>query len=173
MCLVPGTTKQAVHEIGFGYKVFEMTPDGQLFSACYGSNIPREFGRWLGSNNYQLRIYSVPSERCDVGWHVYAEAADAVVMLNSRPSELDRVMVLREVEYRGAHSEGLGDGGWNLKARVIVAREIYIKPPTCPKCGEGVVVHTCHGDYCASPRCKWGWELELDGSPLKPPEGQQ
>ena len=37
----------------------------------------------------------------------------------------------------------------------------------CPQCG-GAIISTAHGLYCPKPTCKWGWEVELDGSPLKP-----
>lgn len=38
----------------------------------------------------------------------------------------------------------------------------------CPNCG-GEIVSTVHGFYCPKPMCKWGWETEMDGSPLQPP----
>ncbi len=38
----------------------------------------------------------------------------------------------------------------------------------CPKCG-GKVVSSAHGPYCPKLTCKWGWEVEMDGSPLLPP----
>ena len=37
----------------------------------------------------------------------------------------------------------------------------------CPKCGK-LVVSSAHGEYCPDAACKWGWEVEMDGSPLKP-----
>lgn len=39
---------------------------------------------------------------------------------------------------------------------------------TCPNCG-GSLLGTSHGLYCPNEHCKWGWEVEMDGSPLKPP----
>jgi hypothetical protein len=39
----------------------------------------------------------------------------------------------------------------------------------CPKCGSSII-STSHGLYCPKPTCKWGWEVEMDGSPLQPPE---
>lgn len=43
-------------------------------------------------------------------------------------------------------------------------------PPkkNCPKCN-GELINTAHGPYCPRPICKWGWEIEMDGSPLQPP----
>jgi hypothetical protein len=38
----------------------------------------------------------------------------------------------------------------------------------CPKCSN-LLRHSCHGAWCPDPYCKWGWECEEDGSPLKPP----
>jgi len=40
---------------------------------------------------------------------------------------------------------------------------------TCPKCGARTI-STGHGEYCPYPTCKWGWEVEMDGSPLRPPK---
>ena len=39
----------------------------------------------------------------------------------------------------------------------------------CPKCGKPVKSSHGHGEYCPDPACKWGWEVEMDGSPLQPP----
>jgi hypothetical protein len=41
--------------------------------------------------------------------------------------------------------------------------------PSCPKCAGPITGKGGHGNWCLSPACKWGWEVELDGSPLKPP----
>lgn len=38
----------------------------------------------------------------------------------------------------------------------------------CPKCGGEVSNKGGHGAWCVNPACKWGWETEMDGSPLKP-----
>lgn len=50
-----------------------------------------------------------------------------------------------------------------------VGERISMDPQLCPKCS-GPVMHTSHGDYCVERRCKWGWETEMDGSPLCAPE---
>lgn len=39
----------------------------------------------------------------------------------------------------------------------------------CPKCG-GPIKSGSHGDWCPKPTCKWGWETEMDGSHLQPPQ---
>jgi hypothetical protein len=36
----------------------------------------------------------------------------------------------------------------------------------CPKCQGEVSRKGGHGAWCQNPECKWGWETELDGSPL-------
>lgn len=37
---------------------------------------------------------------------------------------------------------------------------------SCPKCGAKVNTNGGHGPWCPEPLCKWGWETEMDGSPL-------
>lgn len=44
-----------------------------------------------------------------------------------------------------------------------------VSPPHCPKCGKPVESSHGHSNYCPDPACKWGWEVEMDGSPLQPP----
>lgn len=39
----------------------------------------------------------------------------------------------------------------------------------CPQCNGELSTKGGHGEWCPDPTCKWGWEIELDGSPLKPP----
>ena len=48
------------------------------------------------------------------------------------------------------------------------------KPPAasvtvCPKCGGRLNTSGGHGEWCPKATCKWGWEVEADGSPLQPP----
>jgi hypothetical protein len=42
----------------------------------------------------------------------------------------------------------------------------------CPRCGKPISTAGGHGGWCLDPACKWGWEVELDGSPLQPPTDQ-
>lgn len=37
----------------------------------------------------------------------------------------------------------------------------------CPQCDEPLENSGGHGPYCPNDTCKWGWEVEMDGSPLK------
>lgn len=39
----------------------------------------------------------------------------------------------------------------------------------CPRCGRTVDDGGGHGPWDPRPDCKWGWETEMDGSPLQPP----
>ena len=38
----------------------------------------------------------------------------------------------------------------------------------CPQCRGKVTSSGGHGQWCLNSCCKWGWETEMDGSPLKP-----
>jgi hypothetical protein len=49
----------------------------------------------------------------------------------------------------------------------FVSHELH-EGPACPKCREELIL-TAHGAYCPKSTCKYGWEVELDGSPLKSP----
>lgn len=59
----------------------------------------------------------------------------------------------------------------NLLGPLVDAKSVLrIQNSTiCPRCGTSVV-QTSHGPYCPMASCKWGWETEMDGSPLKLPE---
>lgn len=50
----------------------------------------------------------------------------------------------------------------------IYRQILFTRGDICPKCG-GPLKQTGHGPYCPKATCKWGWEVEMDGSPLKPP----
>lgn len=39
----------------------------------------------------------------------------------------------------------------------------------CPQCSDELSEKGGHGSWCSNSYCKWGWEVEMDGSPLKPP----
>lgn len=41
--------------------------------------------------------------------------------------------------------------------------------PSCPKCDGRITNEGGHGSWCPNQACKWGWEVEMDGSPLRPP----
>jgi hypothetical protein len=42
---------------------------------------------------------------------------------------------------------------------------------SCPKCGTKVKDSGGHGPWCPNRSCKWGWETEMDGTPLDPRGG--
>jgi len=43
----------------------------------------------------------------------------------------------------------------------------------CPNCGGPLLDSHGHGRYCPKDTCKWGWECEMNGSPLKPPRVEE
>lgn len=91
-------------------------------------------------------------------------AVPPVISRQERLREL--VKLLREAIHR--------DGTLNVLpgiSRICSDMEAALatESAACPKCG-GPTVSTHHGLYCPKPTCKWGWEMEMDGSPLKPPE---
>lgn len=123
MCMISGSTKPASKESGTGYKVFE-TEEGSdaLYGICYGSDRARPRRRWLKAIDMRTLL---DDRTQDVGWHIYARRKDAKALL-SRVPRIGHLRVILKVKYRGAHTEGLGDGGWNMQAKVIVANEMLI-----------------------------------------------
>jgi hypothetical protein len=109
---------------GYGYKVFRRY-GGELYSLCYDDQTPRPRGKWLQASKGILYGDSPNDE----GWHVYLRKADALGesrMMDSKSLPGSELRVLVRVRYRGAFARGLGDGGWNMKAQIVVADEIYI-----------------------------------------------
>ena len=124
MCLALNKMKPKVakKKTGFGWKVFETDGTGALYGVCYGVNTGREVGTWLKAEN------DPNAAKWDIGFHIYARRNDAVGLHHAAPivGYQERSMVLRRVKYRKATYEGLGDGGWNDNARVVVAQEMFI-----------------------------------------------
>ena len=114
--------KVAKKKTGFGWKVFETDGTGALYGVCYGVSEPREVGVWLKAEKRSN------AWKWDIGFHIYTRRDDAVGLHHAAPTSGDqeRSMVLRRVKYRKATYEGLGDGGWNYNARVVVAQEMFI-----------------------------------------------
>ena len=56
---------------------------------------------------------------------------------------------------------------WKLEAQP--AEPTPSESACCPKCGGALMSAGGHGSWCPKETCKWGWEIEMDGSPLKPP----
>ena len=122
MCLQSEGIKEAVKKTGVGYKVFEQDKAGRLFSVYMNMGGERPQEQWLPSFNWQFS--SKPNDS-NVGWHIYLRRKDASNMLKDTRTS-GNIMVLRRVKYRGAHHVGVGDGGWNKKAQVVVAKEMFI-----------------------------------------------
>lgn len=62
----------------------------------------------------------------------------------------------------------------DVKEAWLASHPLQDKPPAasvtvCPKCGGRLNTSGGHGEWCPKATCKWGWEVEADGSPLQPP----
>lgn len=114
---------------GTGWKVFAQHSDGSLKGYFYKEL--RVTGVWLRSEALVDRWHGVPislhrtPRPCDIGFHIYTCKKDATTILQTA-ADWGWKNVLRKVKYRGAHAIGVGDGGWNPEAQVVVAREIKI-----------------------------------------------
>lgn len=123
MCIVQGTAKTAMRGSGVGYKVFD-TDGVNLYGVCYGQNTVRARGKWVTCVDLRGRFQD---PEFNVGWHVYTKKRDTRMLLRSvMPQHAGHKLVVMKVKYRGAKIEGMGDGGWNLNARVVIAREMFI-----------------------------------------------
>jgi hypothetical protein len=125
MCLAKDkrVTKPRV-KAGYGYKVFRRYR-GELYSLCYDDLTPRPREKWLTASKSEPNGDGPDNE----GWHVYLRKADALGggrILDSKSLLGRELRVLVRVRYRGAFARGLGDGGWNMKAQIVVADKIFI-----------------------------------------------
>ena len=76
-----------------------------------------------------------------------------------------------------AHFTNLDSVGYGDKStRTIIEEALRPAASTssdsgsrCPECGGEITHKGGHGSWCPNICCKWGWETEMDGSPLKPP----
>jgi hypothetical protein len=98
---------------GYGWKVFRRERR-QLFSVCQDEFTVRPRKKWLDAGPYAGRTH-------DDGWHIYLRKADVKTAYMATEHG-----VLLRVRYRGAFARGIGDGGWNNRAHVVVAKELYI-----------------------------------------------
>lgn len=60
----------------------------------------------------------------------------------------------------------------NERVEMLERNALAAQPPApryCPKCGAETSTSGGHGEWCKNVFCKWGWETEMDGSPLEPP----
>ena len=126
MCLHPDGIKKATKKTGFGYKVFEQDKYGRLFGICVDMGVERRQGEWLQSANHYYITTPISYRDANIGFHIYLHRKDAEPMLEQVRCQYSTNAVLRRVEYHGAHHVGLGDGGWNRSAQVVVANEMFI-----------------------------------------------
>lgn len=126
MCLHPDGIKKAPKKTGFGYKVFEQDKAGRLSGICMNLGVERRQGEWLPSADYDRITIPTGFRDANIGFHVYLRRKDAKPMLRDVRTSYGAIAVLRRVKYRGAHHVGVGDGGWNKKAQVVVAKEMFI-----------------------------------------------
>lgn len=102
---------------GSGYKIFLKEKDGSLKSPVFLSSGVKPEGEWITDTN--------PGSYRDAGFHTYLRLEDA-------RKAYDRFtgyeFVIRRVRYRNAVAYGRGDGMDQPKAKIVVARSLYIEP---------------------------------------------
>lgn len=125
MCLKTASETKPAPE-GVGYKVFRRY--GQdLTGFCFGRHEARPVGEWLQASD-QNQDPAYPSLAQDVGFHVYKNKDEAEFLAKYERGHFSLSAVeVHRVRYRGAHTQGLGDGGWQPNAEVVVAKEILIE----------------------------------------------
>jgi hypothetical protein len=114
MCLNIITSREPKKE-GVGWKVFREKPwlGGELYSVI--TDNPVTLSVWLTAGSCKL-----PE---GPGFHIYTDMKDARYLLWSCPN-----LVMKRVRYREATVKGLGDGGWNYNAEVVVALKMFVLP---------------------------------------------
>lgn len=65
-----------------------------------------------------------------------------------------------------AQDHGMGELKWKKTSWVAPEGVKTWAGDSCPKCGAKVNTNGGHGPWCPDPLCKWGWETEMDSSPL-------
>jgi hypothetical protein len=114
---------------GVGWKVFELL-EGKLHSLCFEEKTVRPVGKWItAKENTGNKI--IPEGK---GFHIYLRFEDtgrASASMSTIRAGSGFVVTtkrkVRKVRFRHAHHRGLGDGGWNNEAQVVVADQIFIE----------------------------------------------
>jgi hypothetical protein len=122
--------------------------------------------------------------------HWFENLALIVAAVNALPSLLDELAALRkQVEAQGAKLQAFE----RLVDRVALSsslrvtnlgkammeilngtdKELGAAQQKCPRCGGEASSRGGHGEWCPNTACKWGWDTEMDGSPLQPTKEPQ
>ena len=112
MCIRHDSVQTPEKESGVGWKVFVRSKSGKLSGFMYYSYRP--VNRWL-------KAIKPGEDIVNEGWHIYLLEEHAHYLSKQYENH-----VVRKVKFRKAHHQGLGDGGWNRSAPVVVADEIFI-----------------------------------------------
>lgn len=114
---------------GKGYKVFAGVGTSMLAGQCelrgdMTTGI-RLVGEWLKDTEYCNQSPAIPTIKYPLSWHIWKTRRAAERWIEKRVSWVHPLamenLVVRKVEYRGAHTQGTQEG-----YRVVVAEEIKI-----------------------------------------------
>ena len=110
-----------------GYKVFEISKNGQLYGEVFGDGKRRPVGKWLHEKDFrdeedksETVIHHAEHSSYPMGWHIF-ETKQAAIEWEDRSFSL-MGCVIRKVRYRKVCAVGYQRG------RVIIAKEMYIIP---------------------------------------------
>lgn len=122
---------------GTGWKVFRIEEGELVGPFTFSSGKPRKIGVFLEAvDDPNFSSFSLFNGKRNIGWHIFTtrEAAEFLIEgLHERDDETSsphRELVIREVEYKEAHTIGYGDGlsypEKHLDSEVIVAKYMKI-----------------------------------------------
>ena len=100
---------------------------------------------------------------------------ERALMISKNPKRFDIRSVAEAAAYLALTASNVTQPPQDEFTQRVPAPVTGIDPSTgknraveaCPIC-RTTAVQTAHGPYCPNTECKWGWEVEMDGSLLKP-----
>jgi hypothetical protein len=143
MCLAT-VSEGKPNPTGFGWKVFRVVansegrpkyrgPGTKLFSENRGSR-EYDYNTWyqavIPSDEPMLRTKKWPYQDYQCGFHIALSRKDAREFIKTEPVS-GKNLVVRKVEYRGAHTAGVGT--YFFPGKQVIAEEIRILPEFRPK----------------------------------------
>lgn len=122
MCLET-ITETGLNKSGYGWKVF-MIRNGKLYSDNFFTENPKRLNRWLKAKRVEIKV---SGNKYSSGFHIFTKREDALLWQRGIHDD-EGDSVIKQVEYRKAHTTGTQDGCFLLDGDTIVADEMLILP---------------------------------------------
>ncbi len=138
-------------------------PRGAQAAAPATTNVREAFEKWYAVYKDITLYIDGMQDAFEAGYSARSKERDA----QAAPGPKCSHGVLMREFCQGCEDDGVPSDGAGA-----ASHPLQDKPPAdCPKCGGELSEKGGHGAWCPKETCKWGWETEMDGSPLLPPKG--